>query len=200
MEDRERVARYREIEESPELKEYLELDKYVMSDEFVHKKYNWTNKDFKMTETYAAASRYKELLNDADLQIFLELEESKRLKEYLDFKASKDYAKLQDEEALSQSWELRRMANFENSEEYQIYLRYRDSGVPKEYKALVAKLDTPEWKKAYAFWSNPNRWKTTEEYQKYVRFKQLSKRADIVFYLKQDPKEIARLEKEFSKK
>jgi hypothetical protein len=198
LEKSEIVARYRDVESSPELKEYLALDQLVESEEFVQKKYNWMNKDFKMTETYAIASRYKELLNDKELQEFLEIEGSKRLKEFLDFKASKDYAKLKDEEAVKNSLDLQRMYNFERSKEYKLYLEFRDSAVPKEFKALVAKMDTPEFKKDYAFWNNPNRWKTTEEYQQYVRYKQLSKRADILFYLKQDPAEIARYEKEIS--
>ena len=200
LDDKERVARYREVENSPELKEYLELDKLMMSEEFVQKKYNLQNKDFKMTETYAIASRYKELLNDEELQQFLELEESTRLKKFLTFKASKDYAKLKDEEAVGKSEDLQRMAKFEKSDEYELYLKYSQSELPKEYKALVAKMDTPEFKKDYAFWSNPNRWKTTDEYQQHVRYKQLAKRADIVFYLSQNPKEIARLEKEMNKK
>jgi len=200
LDDKELVARYREVEQSPELKEYLELDKLVDSEEFVQKKYNWQKKDFKMTDTYAVASRYKELLNDEELQQFLELEESTRLKKFLTFKASKDYAKLQDKEAVNQSEDLQRMAKFEKSAEYKLYLKYRDAELPKEYKALVAKMETPEFKKDYAFWSNPNRWKTTPEYQQHVRYKQLAKRADIVFYLKQDPAEIARLEKALSKK
>lgn len=199
LDDKERVARYREVESSPELKEYLELDKLVDSEEFVQKKYNWINKDFKMTETYAIASRYKELLHDAELQQALELESSKRLKDYLEFKASKDYAKLQDKAAVNESEDLQRMAKFENSKEYKNYLRYSGSELLKEFKDLVAKMDTPEYKKDYAFWSNPNRWKTTPEYQQHVRYKQLAKRADIVFYLHQDPAEIARLEKEIRK-
>lgn len=200
LDDKERVARYREIEQSPELKEYLELDKLVDSEEFVQKKITWQNKDFKMTDTYAIASRYKELLHDADLQQFLDLENSKRLKDFLAFKASKDYAKLKDEKAVSQSEDLQRMANFERSAEYKLYLKYLESELPKEYKELVAKMETPEYKKDYAFWSNPNRWKTTPEYQQHVRYKQLAQKADIVFYLSQDPAEIARLEKQFAKK
>lgn len=195
LDNREIVARYREIEESPELKEYLELDRIVESDEFVKKRYECQNTDFKMTETYATASRYKELLHNAELQAFLEIESSKRLKNFLQFKDSKDYAKLQNQVEVDQSPELQRMLNFERSKEYKMYLQYRDSELPKEYKALVAKMETPEFKKNYAFWSNPNRWKTTAEYQQEARYKQLSKRTDIIFYLKQDPAEIARLEK-----
>ena len=200
MEDRELVERYREVENSPELKEYLELDKLMLSDEFVQKKYNWQHKDFKMTETYATASRYKKLLDNEELQQFLELEQSKRLKDFLKFKESEDYAKLRDEKAVSKSAVVQRMYDFEHSDEYALYLRLVNDELPKEYKALVAKMDTPEFKADYAFWSNPNRWKTTPEYQQHVRYKQLAKRADILFYLKQDPKEIARIEKELAAK
>ena len=185
---------------TPELKEYLELDKIVESEEFVQKKYNWKHKDYRMTPTHETAARYKELLHNEDLQAFLEIENSKRLKDFLAFKASKDYAKLQDEKAVEKSAELQRMYDFECSAEYKLYLTYSESELPKEYKALVAKMDTPEFKKEYAFWSNPNRWKTTDEYQQEVRYKQLAKRADILFYLKQDPKEIARIEKELKAK
>lgn len=200
MADRELVDRYREVENSPELKEYLTLDKIVESEEFVQKKYNWMNKDYRMTPVHDTAARYKELLHNADLQAFLEIESSKRLQDFLKFKASKDYAKLQDEKAVEESAELQRMYDFERSKDYKTYLAYSESELPKEYKALVAKMETPEFKKDYAFWSNPNRWKTTDEYQQEVRYKQLSKRADILFYLKQDPAEIARIEKELAAK
>lgn len=200
MADRELVERYREVENSPELKEYLTLDKIVESDEFVQKKYNWMNKDYRMTPTHDTAARYKELLNNRDLQSYLEIEGSKRLNDFLAFKASKDYAKLQDADAVDKSVELQRMYDFERSEDYKLYQLFSDSGLPDEYKALVAKMETPEFKKEYAFWSNPNRWKTTDEYQQEVRYKQLSKRADILFYLKQDPAEIARIEKELAAK
>lgn len=194
------VARYREVEASPELKEYLELDKIVESDEFVQKRYNWKNKDYRMTPIHDIAGRYKELLHDEKLQAFLEIESSKRLKDFLAFKASKDYAKLQDTDAVANSPELLRMYKFEQSKDYKLYLQYCDSPLPKEYKELVAKMETPEFKKEYAFWTNPNRWKTTDEYQQEVRYKLLAKRADIRFYLKQDPAEIARWEKELAAK
>lgn len=198
MADSELVERYREVENSPELKEYLELDKLMLSDEFVQKKYNWQHKDYRMTPTHDTAVRYKELLNNKELQLFLEIEGSKRLKDFLKFKASKDYAKLQDSKAVEESAELQRMYDFERSDDYKTYQLFVDSGLPDEFKALVAKMSTPEFKKEYAFWSNPNRWKTTDEYQQEVRYKQLSRRADIQFYLKQDPAEIARLEKKIT--
>ena len=195
LEKRAIVERYREIEQSAELKEYLELDELVESEDFVQKKYNWENKDFKMTETYELANRYKELLNNAELQAFLEIEQSKRLKDFLAFKASPDYAKLKEEDEVSKSEELQKMAMFEQSKDYEIYLDYVDSKLPKEFKELGDKLNTPEFRQEYAFWSNPNRWKATEEYQKVIRYKQLSRRADIVFYLEHEPQVVKPISK-----
>ena len=200
MEDSELVERYREIEHSAVLKEYLELEKIVESDEFVQKKYNWTTTDYRMTPTHETAARYKELLNNSDLQSYLEIEGSKRLNDFLNFKASDDYAKLQDSKAVKESAVVKRKYDVEHSADYQLYLKFVNSGLPDEFKALMAKMATPEFKQEYAFWSNPNRWKTTDEYQQEVRYKQLAKRADIQFYLKQDPEEIARLEEKVKAK
>ena len=151
LEKRAIVERYREIEQSAELKEYLELDELVESEDFVQKKYNWENKDFKMTETYELANRYKELLNNAELQAFLEIEQSKRLKDFLAFKASPDYAKLKDEDEVSKSEELQKMAMFEQSKDYEIYLDYVDSGAirivgkqPRSIRKLSATNSSPK--------------------------------------------------------
>lgn len=198
--ERELVARYREVEQSAELKEFLELEKIVGSKEFIQKKYHWTNTDYKDTPTYTTISRYKELLHNKELQSFLEIESSTRLKNFLEFKASKDYAKLQDEKAVEKSPELQKMYDFEHSDEYKFYVQYCDDELPKEYKALEAQVATEEFKKDFAFWSNPNRWKTTDEYQQEARYKQLAERADIIFFQQQDPAEIARMEKELGGK
>ena len=186
MEEQERIARFRQVEKSPELKEYLELKEIVESKEFFQKKFNLNRTEYKSTPTYATIRRYKELLHDKQLQMCLELEGSKRLQDYLAFRDSEDYIKLQSRKEVRNSLLLRQMYDFERSKEYKSYLRYRDSKVPDEYKALVAEVATDEFKKALAFWSNPKRWKTTDEYQQEVRYKQLAERADIIFYLAQD--------------
>ena len=199
MEDRmvaeeERLARYRQIEQSKELKEYMELKKIIESKEFQQKKYNITHTNYKSTPTYATIRRYKDLRNNKQLQLYLEMENSQRLKDYLVFRASENYVKLRSKSELRNSLELRQFAEFEKSKEYKSYLLYRDSKLPEQFKSLDAEVATDEFKKQHAFWSNPQRWKTTDEYQQEVRFKQLAAMADIVFYLKQDRKAIERLE------
>lgn len=198
MAEEERLARYRQVEKTEELKEYFELKKIIESPEFKQKKYNLTHTDYKKTPVYEKVRRHKELLHDKQLHLYIELEGSQRLKDYLVFRNSENYVKLQNPKEVKNSLELRQMANFEKSKEYAAYLEYRDSRITAEFKALSAELATPEFKQEHAFWSNPNRWKTTDEYQQEVRFKRLSAMSDIVFFLSQDPQEIADKEKWFT--
>ena len=195
MAEEERIARYRQVEQSAELKEYLELKKIVESKEFQQKKYNWVHTKYKSTSTHAIISEYKALLHDKKLQLFLEMENSQRLKDFLEFRQSENYVKLQSKKEVRNSLELKQMAAFEKSKEYKSYLTYRDSKLPARFKALVAEVATDEYKKQHAFWSNPNRWKTTDEYQQEARYKRLSAMTDINFFLKQDPREIEQMER-----
>lgn len=194
MAEEERIARYRQIEQSKELKEYMELKKIVESKEFQQNKYNMIHTKYKLTPTHATISRYKSLLNNKELQLYLEMENSQRLKDYLAFRASENYVKLRSKSEVRNSLELKQYAEFEKSKEYKSYLIYRDSKLPEQFKELAKEVATDEFKKQHAFWSNPKRWKTTDEYQQEVRFKQLAAMADIVFFLKQDVKEIERKE------
>ena len=193
MADEERIARYRQVENSAELKEYLQLKQIVESPEFKQKKRELKETDYKSTPTYATIKEYKDLLNNKELQMFLEMEKSERLRRFLEFRKSEDYVRLQSEKDVRNSLELKQMKEFEDSKEYKSYLTYRDSPMPARFKALVAEVATDEYKKQHAFWSNPDRWKTTNEYQQEVRFKQLAAMADIVFYLQQDKQELDRL-------
>ncbi len=194
MMEEERIARYRQVEQSEELKEYLELKKIVESKEFQQHKYNLTHTKYKSTPTYETIRRYKELLHDKKLQMYLEMEGSKRLKDFLKFRDSENYIKLQSKKEVRNSLELKQMYKFEHSKEYKSYLYYRDSKLPDQFKALVAEVATDEYKKQHAFWSNPQRWKTTDEYQQEARLKRLAAMADIVFFFQQDPAEIERME------
>jgi len=195
MEEEARIARYRQVEKSPELKEYLELKKIVESKEFQQKKFNLTHTKYKSTPTYQTIREYKELLHNKMLQLYLEMASSQRLKDYLAFRNSENYIKLQSAKEVRNSLELKQWAAFEKSKEYKSYLQYRDSKLPARFKQLVDEVATDEFKKQHAFWSNPNRWRTTDEYQQEARYKRLAAMTDIIFFLSQDANEIEKMEK-----
>ncbi len=190
----ERIARYRQIEQSAEMKEYLELKKVVESKEFQQKKYNWVHTKYKSTSIYETISQYKKMLHDKELQLYLELENSQRLKDYMEFRQSPNYVKLQSKKEVRNSLELKQWAEFEKSADFKAYIRYRSSKTPERFRALVAEVSTPEYKEQHAFWSNPKRWKTTDEYQQEVRYKQLAAMAEIQYFFKEDRKQIEELE------
>ena len=194
VEEEERIMRYRQIEKSPEMKEYLELQQKIGSREFQQKKHNLIHTKYKTTPTYQKLHSYKELLHNKQLQMYLEVEKSQRLKDYLEFRASENYIRMQSKRELRNSLELRQMYQFEHSKEFKAYLAYKDSRLPERYKKLLEEISTTEFKQEHIFWSNPNRWKTTDEYQMEVRFKQLAVMPDIIFFLKQDVKQIEQLE------
>lgn len=191
----ERIARYRRIEQSAEMKEYLELKKVVESKEFQQKKFNWIRTKFKSTSTYETISRYKKLLHDKELQLYLELEDSQRLKDYLEFRQGPNYVKLQNKKEVRNTLELKQWSEFEKSKDFKAYIRFRNSKTPERFKELVAEVSTPEFKEQYSFWSNSNRWKTTDEYQQEARFKQLAAMEDIRYYFREDRKRIETMER-----
>lgn len=195
MDDEKRIARYRQVEQSEELKEYLELKKIVESKEFQQKKFNLTNTKYTSTPVYATISAYKKLRDDKEFQTFLETEKSQELKEYLAFRESPNYIKLKSDSEVRNSIELKRMLEFEKSSRYKSYLKIRDTKMPEQYKQLSAEVATDEFKDQLAFWKNDERWSSTEEYRQEARFKDLSKKADIIFYEKQDKELIERMEK-----
>ena len=170
------------------MKEFLELKKVVESKEFQQKKYNWVHTKYKSTSIYETISQYKKMLHDKELQLYLELENSQRLKDYLEFRQSPNYVKLQSKKEVRNSLELKQWAEFEKSADFKAYIRYRSSKTPERFRALVAEVSTPEYKQQHAFWSNPKRWKTTDEYQQEVRYKQLAAMADIQYFFKEDRK------------
>ncbi|MBR1929763.1 MAG: family 16 glycosylhydrolase [Paludibacteraceae bacterium] len=194
VEEEERIVRYRQIEKSAELQEYLDLKKKIESREFQQKKHNLIHTKYKSTATYQKLHVYKEMLHDKQLQIYLDVEKSQRLKDYLEFRSSENYIRMQSKRELRNSLELRQMYQFEHSKEYKAYLTYKDSKTPDKYRQLLEEISTDEFKREHAFWSNPNRWKTTDEYQMEVRYKQLAVMPDIIFYLKQDVKQIEQKE------
>ncbi len=194
MAEEDRIARYRQVEKSAELKEFLDLKKIVESREFQQKKHNWIHTKYKSTPTYNVLREYNSLLHNKDLQLFLDVEDSDRLKEFLEFRQSENYVKLHSKKELRNSLELQQMAKFEKSKEYKAYLNFRSSKLPARFKTLQEEVSKDEFKQQHAFWSNPHRWKVTDEYQQEVRLKQLSVMPDIIFYLKQNPNEIEHLE------
>lgn len=188
------IARYHAVEQSPELKEYKQLKAKVASKEFCQKKQNLTETKYKSTKYYLTLQVLRSLEKDKTLRLYLQVKDSPQLKEYLAFRASDEYVKLSDKKLVRQSPDLRNMQRFEKSKAYNAYLSYKSSRIPEQYDTLKRQVSNETFQRENAFWANPKRWFTTEEYVAETRLKQLEKLPDIVFFLNQDPKKIEEME------
>lgn len=187
--------RYVKVQQSDELKEYEELFKKVKSPEFRDNKKMLTTRKYKDTQEYRDMTKYEKLHKSADVVEYYKVLGSKELDEFRKFEKSGDYAKLANADEVKKSELLSRMKSYERSKEYKLYRRLNGSYVIKEYEELKEKVNTEEFKKSNAFWSDPNRWSKTKEAAVEERFNALAKSDDIVFYLKENKGRFAEIEK-----
>ncbi len=188
------VQRYRQIEQSNDWKEYQLLREAVHAAEFLAKKKQLQSTKYKQTTYYALLKELNDLKNNKKLQAFLAVQNTTLLKDFLDFRNSPDYVKLSDKNLVKASDDLKRWADFEKSKKYKAYLAMKDSSLPARYSELQKQTADEVFQQENIFWSNPNRWVTTEEYKQETRYKQLAKNPDIQFFLAQNKQEIERRE------
>lgn len=183
----ETIKRYAEIEKSMELAEYLDLKKTVQSPGFKEKKKTLLNRKYKDTEEYRDYAKFQKIANKDSFKLYLETLQSSALSSFLEFQKTEQYMLLSDKKAVQASETLQHMRKYEHSKEYQNYLRYHDSFIEKEYTKLNEIVSTEDFKKREAFWRNPKRWETTDEFKMDSRYQLLKKNEDIIFYRKTDP-------------
>lgn len=180
------LQRYFEIAQSAELAEYIELEKVVTTPEFKENKRTLQNRKYKDTQEYRDWTKFQKLERDRSIQMYFRTLELPILKEYLAFQQSPDYIKLSSKKEILANPILQQYKAFEKSAEYKNYIRYNNSYIIDEYKALKQVVSTPEFQESNKFWSNPKRWETTEESKKYERYNQLQHSPNIEFYRNQN--------------
>ena len=193
-EQEESIARYRQVENSPEMKEYLTLKKEVESKEFQQKKYNLTHTKYKSTKYFTTMKEFKELKRNRALQLYLQVKDSAQLREYLEFRQSPEYVKIKDKKEVKQSPLLQSMLRFENSKAHQAYVTFRNSALPQRYAELLDLIGSADFREEKAFWQNPRRWHTTEGHIREVRLAELAASPDIRFFLKTSAKRVEEME------
>ncbi len=179
--------RYYEVESSSELAEYNSLKAIVTSADFVAKKQELTRTKYKTTQEYATQRQYKKIIANTSFKHYIAVLESNELAAYLEFRESDEYADLSDKTKVKDSVRLGQMLTFEKSKAYKLYEKYNASPIEHEYVELKERIESAEFQEKDAFWSNPNRWQTTEEYQQEVRLAELEASENIHFYLNVKP-------------
>jgi uncharacterized protein YktA (UPF0223 family) len=181
--------RYQAIKNSDLLREYLHLRKEVKSSSFKDNKKLLLNRKFEDTKEYSDWHAYHRLKNNSKLKRYFEISQSAALRDFLAFKETEAYELIGNKIELKKSETLRRFRAFEKSKDYKLYTRFHGSYLLDEFERLKAIVSSPDFIEFKTFWSDPHRWYKTEAYQKELRFKELSKHADILFYQKTDPRQ-----------
>lgn len=188
------IVRYRRVEKSAVLAEYMELKQIVGSKDFQDKKTRLTQTKYKETVPFRKLAELHKLNKDKALQLYFAVNDSALLADYLAFRESEDYVRLGDKKEVRKSPDLKRLFKFEHSRAYRTWLSYKDSETPKRYHALQEEVSTETFRKENMFWSNARRWLTTEEYKQECRLAELAANDDVVFYFAQDRKRIEEME------
>ncbi|MBB3188181.1 glycoside hydrolase family 16 protein [Microbacter margulisiae] len=178
--------RYMSIEKSELLQEYKALRKEVKSSAFKDNKKILINRKFKDTEEYQDWHKYNHLKNSPKLNHYFTILQSPELAAFLAFKQTDEYELIGNKIELKKSEKLRQFRAYEKSRDYKLYIRFHGSYLLEEYERLKQVVSTPEFIEFKEFWSDPHRWLKTEDYQKDVKFRELSEHADIIFYQKTD--------------
>lgn len=188
------IRRYREIEASSELAEFMALKPIVESKEFQDYKNELLTTNYKDREEYKLVTAYNRAKHSHHVRWYHFYRGLSRVQEYMHFTETSDYAKLKDPEAVKADPRLRDMQRLGNSFSVKRYLVHKNSNDVSEYYRLRNIVNNTEFRTKNHFWKNPKRWYTTLQSQQDGKYEALKKSSNISFFLSQDPKKIAEYE------
>ena len=184
----ERVARWRAIEKSPELAEYLDLKKKVESSDFQERKNELVNRKYKDTDEGRKMSALERLNSSMRMKGYKYALENENFQAFLKFRDSDAF---QNREDNSVSASERRMYNMiYRSAFYKNYQKVLNSPELKQLTELEKETATEDFKKRNALWADPKRWQHSEEYKVEQRYNALANSKDIKFYYSQREQKI----------
>ena len=188
------IRRYRDVEASAELAEFLALKPIVEAKEFQEYKQELLTTKFQDRPEYATRQEYVKAKRSRHVRWYKFYLGFSSVHEYNDFAQTSDFAKLNDPEAVKADPRLRRMQKLGRSFAVRRYNVHKQSEELQRYFELKAKVNTTEFREAFNFWKNPNRWYTTLQSKQDGKYEALKNSSNISFYLAQDPKQIERYE------
>ena len=184
----ERVARWRAIEKSPELAEYLDLKKKVESSDFQERKNELVNRKYKDTDEGRKMNALERLNSSMRMKGYKYALENENFQAFLKFRDSDAF---QNREDNSVSASERRMYNMiYRSAFYKNYQKVLNSPELKQLTELEKETATEDFKKRNALWADPKRWQHSEEYKVEQRYNELANSKDIKFYYSQREQKI----------
>ncbi len=181
----ERVKRYRLIEKSPELAEYLELKKIVESSAFQERKQELVNRKYKDTDEGRKMTAFERLRNSREMRRYQRALEDPTFQAFLKFRETDEFQKVNSVKECLKSAEMRRYNMIYHSSFYKNYQKVVLSSDLKQLNILEKEVSTEDFQKRHALWADAKRWQHSEEYKTEQRYLELANSDDIKFFYTQ---------------
>ena len=186
----ERVKRYRLIEKSPELAEYLKLKKIVESSDFQEKKKELINRKYQDTDEGRKMTAYERLVTSRSIRRYRKALEDPTFQAFLRFRETEDFAKIKSVKECLRSSEIRTYNMLYHSSYYKNYLKVLNSSELRQLAELEKEVKTEDFQTRHALWADAKRWQHSEEYKVERRYLELANSDDIKFYYTQREEKI----------
>lgn len=185
-----RVKRWRQIEKSPELAEYLELKKVVESNDFQERKQELQNRKYMDTDEGKKMTAYNRLVNSRSIRDYERALKDEAFQAFLSFRETDEFQKVNSLRECLKSSVIRRYRRMYQSSYFKNYLRVHNSIELKQLAALELEVKTPEFQKRHALWADNKRWQHSEYYLTEKRYLELANSDDIKFFYEQRAEKI----------
>ena len=186
----ERVKRWRAIEKSPELAKYQELKKIVESSDFQERKKELTTRKYQDTDEGRKMMAYERIVKSREYRRYKEALTDPVFQDFLKFRESEEFAKIKSFKERFKNGAYRTYYRLYNSSYYKNYMAMLNSSVLNQVAELEKEINDPEFQKRHAFWLNPKRWETTDDYKIEQQYLALANSEDIKFYFESRKEEI----------
>lgn len=180
----ERVKRWRMIEKSPELAEYLELKKIVESRDFQERKQELSTRKYSDTDEGRKMNAFERLSSSLRMKGYKYALESETFQAFLQFQKTDEFQKINSFKERLKSSELRMYNMIYRSAFYKNYMKVLNSPELKQLTELEKEVNTEDFQKRNAFWADSKRWQHSDDYKTEKRYQELANSEDIKFYYK----------------
>lgn len=178
----ERVKRWRQIEKSPELAEYLELKKIVESRDFQERKQELSTRKYSDTDEGRKMNAFERLSSSLRMKGYKYALESETFQAFLQFQKTDEFQKINSFKERLKSSELRMYNMIYRSAFYKNYMKVLNSPELKQLTELEKEVNTEDFQKRNAFWADSKRWQHSDDYKTEKRYQELANSEDIKFY------------------
>ena len=185
-----RVKRWRAIEKSPELAEYLELKKVVESSDFQDRKKELVNRKYKDTDEGRKMLSYERLASSRAIRRYQQALKDEEFQAFLAFRETDEFQKVKSVKECLKSSVMRRYNMLYHSSYFKNYLKVQNSQELRQLAALEEEIKTDDFQARHALWADSKRWEHSADYKVEQRYLELANSDDIKFFYAQREEKI----------